>query len=78
MNIKMKNGNILGVLQDNSTVNGLYMPDDKAYKIIEVVKSEEGVEVGSTIYVPKRVGTAVTIEGKDYIVVNVREIILVV
>ena len=79
MEIKMKNGNILGVLQDQTkTSQGLYMPDNKSYNKIEVVKPVDGIKEGSVLYVPKRCGTQVTIEDKDYIVVNEREIILIV
>jgi co-chaperonin GroES (HSP10) len=79
MEIKMKNGNILGVLQDQTkTDQGLYIPDNKSYNKIEVVKPVEGVNKGDILYVLKRCGTEVTIDGKDYIVVNEREIILIV
>ena len=80
MEIKMVNGNILTELQgDNKQVNGLYMPDNKAYKIVKVVEScEDSVEEGATLYVPKGVGTDVEIDSVKYVVVNVREIILIV
>tara|TARA_B110001454_G_C12512320_1_gene347365 strand:- start:341 stop:580 length:240 start_codon:yes stop_codon:yes gene_type:complete len=79
MNIKMKNGNILGVLQDQTkTEQGLYIPDNKSYNKIEVVEPVDGVEKGAILYVLKRCGTEVTIDGEDYIVVNEREIILIV
>ena len=79
MKIEMKNGNILGVLQDQTkTDQGLYIPDNKSYNKIEAVSDAEGVKVGSVMYVLKRCGTKVTIEGKEYIVVNKAEIILIV
>ena len=79
MEIKMKNGNILGVLQDQTkTEQGLYIPDNKSYNKIEVVEPVVGVEKGAILYVLKRCGTEVTIDGEDYIVVNEREIILIV
>ena len=75
----MKNGNILGVLQDQTkTSQGLYMPDNSSYNKIEVVKEAGSIKEGSILYVPKRFGTEVTIDNKDYIVVNEREIILII
>tara|TARA_R110000822_G_scaffold21528_4_gene68037 strand:+ start:440 stop:682 length:243 start_codon:yes stop_codon:yes gene_type:complete len=77
---KMFNGNILTVLQsDNKQNNGLIIPDNKSYKVVKVVESlEEAVEAGSLLYVPKQVGTEVEIGGINYMVVNIREILLVV
>lgn len=79
MNIEMLNGNILGELQVQEKQAGLYVPDNKAYKIIKVVNSkEEDVVKDSLIYVLKNSGTELEIEGVKYISVNVREIILIV
>lgn len=77
---KMFNGNILTVLQsDNKQSNGLIIPDNKSYKVVKVVESlEEAVETGNLLYVPKQSGTEVEIGGVDYMVVNIREILLVV
>ena len=77
---KMFNGNILTVLQSNNKQsNGLIIPDNKSYKVVKVVESlEEAVETGNLLYVPKQSGTEVEIGGVDYMVVNIREILLVV
>jgi co-chaperonin GroES (HSP10) len=79
MNIEMLNGNILGELQSQEKESGLYVPDNKAYKVIKVVNSKEkDVEKDSLIYVLKNAGTELEIEGVKYISVNVREIILII
>lgn len=79
MNIEMLNGNILTELQTEEKKNGLYMPDSKAYKVVKVVKSNvDEVKEGSLLYVPKASGTELEIDSNKYVVVNVREIILIV
>ena len=80
MGIKMLNGNILAELQgDNKQANGLYIPDNKAYKVVKVVESSsEEAKEGDILYVLKHVGTELEIESVKYIVVNVGEIILIV
>lgn len=79
MNIKMLNGNILTELQIEEKNTGLYIPDNKAYKIVKVVKSNVGdVKEGSLLYVPKSAGTQLDIDDNNYVVVNIREIILIV
>ena len=51
MNIKMKNGNILGVLQDQTkTEQGLYIPDNKSYNKIEVVEPVDGVNIAFNFF----------------------------
>lgn len=77
MGIKMLNGNILGILQEDK-VQGLYVPDNKSYKILKVVNSDsDGVEKDSIIYVLKKSGTDLEIQGVKYVSVNIREIILI-
>lgn len=79
MNIEMLNGNILTELQTEEKKNGLYIPDSKAYKVVKVVKSNmDEVKEGSLLYVPKASGTELEIDSNKYVVVNVREIILIV
>lgn len=76
MKVKLLNGNILTELQNEDKEGGLIMP--KAYKTLKVIKSDsEEVKSGSTIYVIKTAGTDVKIEDNKYVVVNIREIILI-
>lgn len=74
----MLNGNILTELQIEEKNTGLYIPDNKAYKIVKVVKSNVDVKEGSLLYVPKSAGTQLEIDDNNYVVVNIREIILIV
>lgn len=79
MNVKMLNGNILGELQVEEKIDGLYVPDNKAYKVIKVTNSnEDTVENGSLIYVLKNSGTELEINGVKHVSVNIREIILII
>lgn len=82
MNLKMVNGNILTELQETEKQNGLYIPDNKAYKVVKVVEScdstEGSIEKDSLLYVLKQAGTEIEIDDVKYIVVNIREIILIV
>lgn len=79
MNIKMLNGNILTELQSEEKIDGLYMPDNKSYKIVKVVESEnEEMKKDSILYVLKSSGTELEINEVKYLVVNIREIILMI
>lgn len=78
MNVKMINGNILTQeLQEEK--KGFIIPETERYKKLKVVNSstKEVVE-GSTVYIPLRFGTKVKIEDKDYVAINVRDIILII
>jgi len=75
----MLNGNILTELQTKEKTSGLYIPDNKTYKVLKVIKSEiKEVENGALIYVPKTAGTNIEMGEDKYVVVNIREIILIV
>lgn len=79
MNIKMLNGNILGELQTEEKINGLYVPNNKSYKIIKVINSNsDSVKKDSLVYVLKNAGTELEIDDNKYISVNVSEIILII
>lgn len=82
--MKMLNGNVLvrEVQQDeNKTQSGLYILNEiKNYKIVEVFQpdSESVVETGDKIYIPLNAGTEVKINEEKFLIINVREIILVI
>ena len=82
--MKMLNGNVLvrEVQQDeNKTQSGLYILNEiKNYKIVEVFQpdSESVVEAGDKIYIPLNAGTEVKINEEKFLIINVREIILVI
>lgn len=79
MDIKMINGNILTELQEVENKNGLFVPNNKAYKVVKVISCEEStIEKDSLLYVLKTAGTDLEIDGKGFTVVNIREIILIV
>lgn len=78
MKISMKNGNILTELLSEQKQGGLYIPDNKAYKKAKVVSSnDESVLEGDILYVLKHVGTTIEIENKEYLVVNIRDILFI-
>lgn len=78
MNVKMINGNILTEELPKET-KGFIVPDAERYTELKVINSSTpDVKEGSIVYVPNRYGTKVKIEGKDYIAINVREIILII
>lgn len=82
--MKMLNGNVLvrEVQQDeNKTQSGLYILNEiKHYKIAEVFQpdSENVVKTGDKIYIPLNAGTEVKINEEKFLIINVREIILVI
>lgn len=82
--MRMLNGNVLvrEVQQDeNKTQSGLYIPNEiKHYKIVEVFQpdSENVVKTGDKIYIPLNAGTEVKINDENFLIINVREIILVI
>jgi co-chaperonin GroES (HSP10) len=78
MNIEMLNGNILTELQQEEKTSGLYIPDAKSYKIVKVVKTEGEIKKDSLLYVLKSAGTSIEMDTDKYVVVNIREIILIV
>lgn len=82
--MRMLNGNVLvrEVQQDeNKTQSGLIIPNEiKHYKIAEVFQpdSESVVKGGDKIYIPFNAGTEVKINEEKFLIINVREIILVI
>lgn len=79
--MKMLNSNVCCEKLDETVtkVGNVIIPTkEKAYKRLRVMNSgEEGVEVGKTIYVPKNSGYEVEIDGEKFIIINAREIILI-
>lgn len=79
--MKMLNSNLCCVKLDSPTekVGKILIPTDKkSYKRLKVVQSEEEeVEVGKTLYVPINSGHEVDIDNEVYVIVNIREIILI-
>lgn len=80
--MKMLNGNILVKLiaDENTTKSGLVLIEKtKYYKIVEVIEpdSENVVKKGDKMYVPINAGTEVKIEKEELLIVNVRDIILI-
>ena len=79
--VKMLNGNLLTVASEEKfeKEGGIYIPTAKKnYKKLEVVEGEDGaVEAGKSIYVNISIGTDIEIEGKKYVVVNKRDVILI-
>ena len=63
--------------QSNQTASGLYIPDSAkekplAGKVIAVGKEaiEAGVNEGDTVVFPKYGGTEITVDGKEYLIMN--------
>lgn len=80
--MKMLNGNVLVKLiaDENTTKSGLVLIEKtKYYKIAEVIEpdSENVVKKGDKMYVPINAGTEVKIEKEELLIVNVRDIILI-
>lgn len=80
--MKMLNGNVLVKLiaDENTTKSGLVLIEKtKYYKIVEVIEpdSENVVKKGDKMYVPVNAGTEVKIEKEELLIVNVRDIILI-
>ena len=80
--MKMLNGNVLVklVADENTTKSGLVLIEKtKYYKIVEVIEpdSENVVKKGDKMYVPINSGTEVKIEKEELLIVNVRDIILI-
>lgn len=81
--MRMLNGNVLTTLdkeESTKTVGGIILPtSDKTYKVVDIVEPDADNEVkkGSTVYLPKHSGVEVEIEGTKYLIVNKREIILI-
>jgi co-chaperonin GroES (HSP10) len=78
----MLNGNVLVKLiaDENTTKSGLVLIEKtKYYKIVEVIQpdSENVVKKGDKMYVPINAGTEVKIEKEELLIVNVRDIILI-
>lgn len=81
MKIEMRNGNICCTEIDEvvEKIGRTYVPTkDKSYKRLQVVTSgDEAVKEGVTIYVPINSGYEVEIDSGKYVIVNVREILLI-
>ena len=80
--MKMLNGNVLVrlIADENTTKSGLVLIEKtKYYKIVEVIESdsENVVKKGDKMYVPINAGTEVKIEKEELLIVNVRDIILI-
>ena len=80
--MKMLNGNVLVKLiaDENTTKSGLVLIEKtKYYKIVEAIEpdSENVVKKGDKMYVPINAGTEVKIEKEELLIVNVRDIILI-
>lgn len=78
----MLNGNVLVKLiaDENTTKSGLVLIEKtKYYKTVEVIEpdSENVVKKGDKMYVPINAGTEVKIEKEELLIVNVRDIILI-
>lgn len=80
--MKMLNGNICCTSLDEITekVGNVIVPTNKkSYRTLKVVNSDvKEVAEGKTILVPINCKNEVEIEGNKYVIVNVREIILIV
>jgi len=79
MKLTMINGNISCVDLDGVTekIGGIIVPTaKKKYKRLKVVTSNQPeVKEGAIIYVPINSGTVIPLDGVDYTIVNIREII---
>lgn len=81
--MKMLNGNVLVEIQEQElekTQSGILVPTKaKSYNVAKIIEpdSDNELETGSTVYIPKHSGSEVEIEGKKYVIVNKREIILI-
>lgn len=80
--MKMLNGNVLVklIVDENTTKSGLVLIEKtKYYKTVEVIEpdSENVVKKGDKMYVPINAGTEVKIEKEELLIVNVRDIILI-
>lgn len=76
--MKMLNGNLCCELVTKEVVKGgvVMSPSNQSYKTLKV---SEGVEIdgGKTILVPITSGTEVEINGDPRVIVNIREVILI-
>lgn len=80
--MRMLNGNVLVKVQKEGTTTkaGIILPTHtKPYKQVTVVKPDQDntVKEGDEMYVPYNAGTMVEWEGDEYLVIHVREIILI-
>lgn len=79
--MKLLNDNVCCKSLDEVTekIGNVIVPTkNKSYKTLEVVESgNELVEKGKVVYVPLNSGNEVEINNSKYIIVNMREIILI-
>jgi chaperonin GroES len=68
--------------QSNTTASGLYIPDSAKEKPLEgkvealgPKAKEEGISVGDTVVFAKYSGTEITIENKEYLILESKEIL---
>ncbi len=82
--IKMLNGNVLLKIEDpkKETNSGLIIPskNNVNYDIGTVVSPDvnNSLKEGDVVYIPKSSGMNVEIENEKYVIVNVKQIILIV
>lgn len=65
---------------ENKTASGIYIPDNAKEKpqtaqVVAIGNKVEDVKVGDTIVFEQYRGTEIKLEGKDYLVLNVENII---
>ena len=65
---------------ENKTASGIYIPDNakekpQTAKVVAIGNKVEDVKVGDTIVFEQYRGTEIKLEGKDYLVLNVENII---
>ncbi len=80
--MKMLNGNLLVKVQEDSEKREsgiIVLRDNKSYKKVEVIEPDADNEIakGSIVYIPKNAGIEIDIEQEKYLIVNKREVILI-
>ena len=80
----MMNGNVLtkAVEAETKSKGGLYIPTSTklAYKKLEIVETEGDVgdlKVGQVVFVAERAGVEINYEGEDFMIINKRDVILI-
>ncbi len=77
--MRLLNGNILteGVEEEKGMFE---MNVAKPYRVLKVIQTPDdmkGLAAGDIVYIPKKSGTVIEIDGKNYITIHEREIILI-
>lgn len=81
--VKLLNGHLLTQPVEQTQKQGLIMNEAKVYRELKVIKASETSDhkdllEDHVVYVGKRNGTEVEIEGTPYVIVHEREVMMVI